>query len=527
MGQIKDKKFRNLLIAVLVFSTLASFVPDQVSANTQPTVGGACTRVGSSKSVGGIKYSCSKTRGKLVWIAAKPSKKVVALPVTPVVAHISKVGAACTLQGEEITSVEKLVCRQVLGNQNKYFLVEDPVVSVVNPTSLSNLATCRLPDMRTLPVQPPDTSITFPLTPRPGSVKQGVQTIAVVGFDFVDAPGTGNPLDIYGSQLETAKTFFDWYSNGKVTLNFRRHDKWIRLNGSAARFKTGEHFEAEGELTIEQMAREYFSAVKAQVEVSDVTAIWFVYPKDIKQLQYNFGMSGGSYGLPAMYGFGPYKYSGSLPIWTYFVHELLHEQGLQGHSPKAPWFLGVMLNDSSPSQSLNTWDELVLDWMQESEIYCVERSSLSVVELELAPIEKNQAGLHNVMVKLNDHQVLVIESHRRGLFSPGMPSGIYGLTIQLVDTTRATTWSDDQATSVYLQIDKGHQKYPAYGTAVVNGRDEKSGVAIFGGVGVSQAAFGIDMSYFLLEGETFTTNGVKITFVKSRYTDRISLSVAN
>ena len=250
MGQIKDKKFRNLLIAVLVFSTLASFVPDQVSANTQPTVGGACTRVGSSKSVGGIKYSCSKTRGKLVWIAAKPSKKVVALPVTPVVAHISKVGAACTLQGEEITSVEKLVCRQVLGNQNKYFLVEDPVVSVVNPTSLSNLATCRLPDMRTLPVQPPDTSITFPLTPRPGSVKQGVQTIAVVGFDFVDAPWTGNPLDIYGSQLETAKTFFDWYSNGKVTLNFRRHDKWIRLNGSAARFKTGEHFEAEGELTI-------------------------------------------------------------------------------------------------------------------------------------------------------------------------------------------------------------------------------------------------------------------------------------
>jgi hypothetical protein len=299
------------------------------------------------------------------------------------------------------------------------------------------------------------------------------------------------------------------------------------LNGSAARFKTGEHFEAEGELTLEQMAREYFAAVKAQLEVSDVTAIWFVYPKDIKQLQYNFGMSGGSYGLPAMYGFGPYKYSGSLPIWTYFVHELLHEQGLQGHSPKAPWFLGVMLNDSSPSQSLNTWDELVLDWIQESEIYCVEKSSLSAVELELAPIEKNQAGLHSVMVKLNDHQVLVIESHRRGLFSPGMPSGIYGLTVQLVDTTRATTWIDDQATSVYLQVDKGHQRYPAYGTAVVNGRDEKSGIAIFGGVGVSQAAFGIDMSYFLLEGETLTTNGVKITFVKSKYTDRISLTVAS
>lgn len=527
MGQVVDKKFRTLWIAVLFVLAVASFVPGRASASTQQQVGTACSRVGSSKSVGGIKYSCTKTRGKLVWVAVKSSKKVVVRPGVSVSSPVSKVGAACAQQGEEIASGEKVVCRQVAGNQYKYFLLEDPVVSVVNPTSPNRLATCRLPDLRPQPFQPPGTSITYPLTPKQGSVKQGVQNIAVVGFDFADAPGAGNPMDIFGSQLETAKTFFDWYSNGKVTLNFRRHDTWIRLNGSASRFKTGEHFEAEGELTIEQMAREYLSAAKAHLELSDVTAIWFVYPKDIKQLQYNFGMSGGSYGLPAMYGFGPYKYSGSLPLWTYFVHEMLHEQGLQGHSPKAPWFLGVMLNDSSPSQALNTWDELALDWMQESEIYCVEKSSLGSVELELAPIEKNQAGLHSVMVKLNDHQALVIESHRRGIFSPGMPSGIYGLTVQLVDTTRATTWNDDQATSVYLQVGKGHQKYPAYGTPVVNGRDENSGVAIFNGVGVSQAAFGIDMSYFLLEGETVTTNGVRIAFIKSRYTDRIAVSVAN
>ncbi|MFM8503603.1 MAG: hypothetical protein ACKOBB_00985 [Acidimicrobiaceae bacterium] len=96
-----------------------------------------------------------------------------------------------------------------------------------------------------------------------------------------------------------------------------------------------------------------------------------------------------------------------------------------------------------------------------------------------------------------------------------------------MDTTRATSWDDDQATSVFLQTSKAHQKFPPYGVPVVNGRDEKSGISVWNGVGVTQAAFGIDMSYFLLEGETLVTNGVKIAFVKSGYTDRISLSISN
>lgn len=526
MGHLRDCS-KKITCIVILSAVLLSVGLGKTSAAAYVDAKNSCTKAGSSRSIAGVKYSCVKVQGKLLWVQAKSPKTGVPGTGTSIDTPVSKVGVSCTKQGEEIVSPEKVVCRQIAGNKFKYFLIEDKAASVSNPTSPNKLATCRLPDLRPQPLQPPGTSITYPLTPKQGSVKQGTQTIAVVGFDFIDAPGSGNPMDIFGTQLETAKTFFDWYSNGKVTLDFRRYDKWIRLSGSAARFKTGEHFEAEGELSIEQMAREFFSAASTYLDLGGVTAIWFVYPKDIKQLQYNFGLSGGSYGFPAMYGFGPYKYSGSLPIWSYFVHELLHEQGLQGHSPKSPWFIGLMLNDGSPFLGLNSWDELALDWIQESEIYCVEKSSLSEVELELAPIEKNQSGLHSVMVKLNDHQALVIESHRRGIFSPGAASGIYGLTVQLVDTTRATTWNDDQATSVYLQVGNSHQKYPSYGTPVVNGKDEKSGIAILDGVGASLAAVGLDMSYFLLEGESVTTNGVKITFTASRYTDQIRLAPAN
>jgi hypothetical protein len=131
------------------------------------------------------------------------------------------------------------------------------------------------------------------------------------------------------------------------------------------------------------------------------------------------------------------------------------------------------------------------------------------------------------MVKLGNHQALVIESHKTGPFSPGMPSGIYGLTVQMVDTSRETTWSDDQATSVFVQVGKGHQRYPAFGKAVTDGWSENSGIAISNGFGVIQAAYGIDMSYFLLEGETTIVSGIKIEFQKSRYTDRVAISVSN
>lgn len=518
------RKFSVYVVTVLLFVV---FFPCQGFAASEIRIDVACSRAGSVKIVGGVKYSCSKTRGKLSWAEVGAQKKASPNRVPTVHSPVSKVGATCTIQGEEIGTAEKVVCRQIVGSQFKYFPVNDTPISVSNPASPSGLATCRLPDLRPQPVQPPGTSITFPLTPKQGSVKAGVQKIAVVGFDFADAPGVGNPLEVFGSQLDTAKSFFDWYSNGKVTIDFRQYDKWIRLDGSANRFKTGEHFEAEGELTAEQMANEFLRAAGSHVDLSGITALWFVYPKGIKQLRWNFGMSGGSYGLPAIYGAGPNRYSASLPLWSYFVHELLHEQGLQGHSPKAPWIFGIMLNDGGLTQSLNTWDELALDWLEDSEIYCVEKQKLSSVELELSPVERKQSGLRSVMVKLSDHQALVIESHRTGPFSLGMPNGIYGLTVQLVDTTRETTWGDSQATSVFVQVGRGHERYPAFGTAVFDGWSENAAIGISNGFGVIQAASGVDMNYFLLEGETTIVSGVKIEFQKSRFTDRIAISLSN
>ena len=202
---------------------------------------------------------------------------------------------------------------------------------------------------------------------------------------------------------------------------------------------------------------------------------------------------------------------------------MLHEQGLAGHSPKAPWRLGVLLNGNGYSAAMNSWDELAVDWMTEDEIYCVDKQNLKPVQINLAPIERKQSGVHSIMIKLDGHRALVIESHRKGEFSPGMPDYGYGVTLQLTDTTKITPWDGEEATSIYLQVSPQRRFGPEYGTRIDNARANDSGINLFNGIGVSGARWGIDQSYLLLEGEKFVFEGITIEFIKSGNTDLLSI----
>jgi hypothetical protein len=407
----------------------------------------------------------------------------------------------------------------------KYFELTKSFTTATNPTSPDKLATCRLTDQRPLPHLPEGTKITYPVTPHFGSVKSGVQKIAVVGLDFNDSPGQGNPIDILGNNLEKAKEFFNWYSNGKVKLEFTTYDKWIRLSQPSSAFVTGEHFTSTaGALSVPDMAKEFNSAINKHINLSGYTAVFFVYPRTIEKITENFGLAAGWGGLPAFYGFAPSYYPIEYPYWIYIIHELLHEQGLQGHSPKTPWRFGVLLNGNGYTAGINSWDELAVDWLTEEEIYCIDKPNLKPVQIELAPIERQQAGVHTIMIKLDNHRALVLESHRQGDFAQGMPDYGYGVTVQLVDTKIPTTWDDDQATSIYLKIPTYNRRGPEYGTQINNKYANDSGINLYNGIGVSGARYGLDQNYLMLEGEKFTFEGITIEFVTSGTTDLISLT---
>ena len=544
------------LVLVLSLSSLPAF-----SANT-PKAGSACTKKGVTKTYKGKEFKCIKKGGKLVWSKGKivnketsvaapeviptptptptssPTPTPLATPTpidTPTLTSTPSataqveleptIGSPCVNQGDLITSNRiALVCRLVANNERKFFELSEEFSPETNPKSPDSLATCRLSDQRPKPIQPEGTQIAFPILPRFGSVKTGIQKIAVVGFDFEDSPGSGSPLDIFGTDLQKSQDFFQWYSNGKVRFEFTTYNQWIRLKNPTNSYQTDEHFgSVPGSLKVEEMAQEFHAAVSKYINLSGYTSVWFIYPKNVKNLIYNYGFAGGWNGLPSFYASGPWNSQIQLPLWTFYIHEMLHEQGLSGHSPKAPWRLGVLLNGNGYSAALNSWDELAVDWMTEDEIYCIDRKNLQPVQINLAPIERKQNGVHTIMIKLDNNRILVIESHRRGEFAPGMPDYGYGVTLQLTDTTKITTWDDDRATSVYLKVTDQNRFGPEYGTRINNPRADNSGINLFNGIGVSGARWGIDQSYLLLEGESFVFEGITIEFKKSGNTDAISI----
>jgi hypothetical protein len=546
-------RVRLMLIRILIGAFFLFSINPAFSASISGT---KCTKVGTNKTIANIKYTCIKLGRNIVWdkgkitkVVTTPSPRVSPTPsptpspthsvaATPTPSSTSSstpsssptpvvlvAGDRCLKQGE-ISGVgaSKLVCRRIANGSFVYFALTSSFTTESNPKSPDSLATCRLSDQRPT-VTPEGTQITYPITPHVLSKKSGVEKIAIVGFDFNDSPGQGSPLDIYGESLEKAASFFNWYSNGKVTFEYATYDKWIRLSKPSSSYETGEHFSTlVGSLTVEQMATEFNAAISQYINLSGFTAVWFVYPKTIEKITQNYGLAAGNLpGLPAFYGFGPNNYAVEIPLWTYFIHEMLHEQGLQGHSPKAPWRFGVLLNGDGYTAGMNSWDELSVDWMVEDEIYCVDKANLKPVQIKLAPIERQQSGIHSVMIKLDNHRALVIESHRSGDFAPGMPEYGYGVTLQLVDTIKSTSWNDDLATSIYLQFANNERYGPEYGTRIDNKRANESGYNLYNGRGVSGARWGLDQNYLLLQGESYNFEGIKIDFISSGNTDLIAV----
>ena len=543
-------RIKSLFVSLIIILQCASTI-----AATPPKAGAPCTKIGITQNYGGKKFTCIKSGKNLIWdkgliikvattpitTVQMPAQTVLPTPITTptpipntsstessVVTATPKtdtsptVGSSCKTQGEIIDSKGiKLVCRLVVNQETKYFELTDVFVTQTNPKSPDSFSTCHLTDQRPKPVQPEGTQITFPIIPREGSVKSGIEKIAIVGFDFSDSIGSGTPLDVFGNTMETSQQFFTWYSNGKVKFEFTSYDKWIRLSKPSTSYVTGPHFTSvAGALTVSQMVEEFRTSISKYISLNGFTAVWFVYPKNVQAITENFGYASN----PSFYGFGPGSYQTEVPLWTYFIHEMLHEQGLQGHSPKEPYRFGVLLNGNGYTAGMNSWDELSVDWITEEEIYCIEKSHLKPVQIDLAPIERQQGGVHTIMIKLDDHRALVIESHRRGDFAPGMPEYGYGVTIQLVDTTKATTWDDEKATSEYLKISSFERRGPEYGTRLNNEQANYSGINDFNGIGVSGARWGLDQNYFLLEGEKYIFEGITITFSKSGNTDSINLS---
>jgi hypothetical protein len=356
-----------------------------------------------------------------------------------------------------------------------------------NPSSPEPLENCRLKDARLFKSAGEWQAITYPATPNNGFTNSGSVDVAVVFVDFADVTGGSTELNEHIAAIKKSAEWYSWFSQGNVKYNLRIADKWIRAPKNSENYywlhpgKPGTQLMSDIDI-----ADTYRSLAGSVVDTSGVTSVWAVLPKAITKIDEGFAYRA----YPGVFSIGSDSYRAGTPIWQHFVHETLHSHGALGHSPKNTQ-IGLFWNTGSAGATLNSWDAMTFGWMKQENIYCVAKPNVSAQTLTLVPLEREQVGLRSIVVKLSEYEALVVESHRKDKWSDRWPTGTSGISVIRVDTRNDTVWDLGSSTGTYVIPAREHS---------------------------------LD---FLKVGQSFTTDGVKISVVSTGDNDQVKIELAN
>ena len=408
-------------------------------------------------------------------------------------------GSKCSRLGQvQMTKGVKFTCKRI-GKTLKWARVSvvppisttttvpDTQLLASNPSSPEPLSNCRLPDARTSRFVDSWQAITYPAVPNNGFLNSGTIEVAVVFVDFPDVVGATQELGEHVEEIKKAAAWYSWFSQGNVKYNLRIADRWVRAPKTSENYywlhpgKSGTQLQSDLEI-----ADSYRSLAGSVMNTSGVTTVWAILPKAITKIDEGFAYRA----YPGVFSIGSDSYRAGTPIWQHFVHETLHSHGALGHSPKNTQ-IGLFWNTGSPGATLNSWDAMTLGWMKQENVYCVSEENLATQKLTLVPLEREQAGLRSAIVKVSEYEALVIESHRKDIWSTRWPDGTSGVSVMKVDTRLDTVWDLGSSTGRYLIPAREHS---------------------------------LD---FLKVGQLFETDGVKISLVTSGSLDQILIEKAN
>ncbi len=487
--------------------------------------GKKCMKRGATRVVGGDTYRCVTQGKRLVWKRVTPS--------TPSV----KDGDSCTTAGQRVSNpAGHLECRMIAGNRLVYRQLSlQPKSPGITQSPLA-IDTCRLSDTRPNRGLPPgqggtliSEAIAYPVTSatRPLVLPASGKTrVAVLPYDFADAPGSPNPQAWLRPQMDRVSDWIEHYSAGRVEYEWVTSDTWIRASKPSSEYQFLHPSRGgvmppdlpQGPFKTEQaIAQDLLASAPESLDLSGVRAVFFVYPQDV-YYPYDLPVREVSVNHPdfprsfLMFASGRWLYEQKMPLWSFVVHEFGHFQGIPGHAPWDGSPLDVMTNQHGLAITLGTWSRLTMDWQDTREVYCTSRETLADDVVTLSAIDSEEVGTKAIMVRLSESRALIIESRRRSTWSsgamgwPGLPEGFYGLTVIRVDTS--VDLNRIQQAGAYLDF--------------IDGGERGHGVLFQQGLRVPP----FDLDNVVYDGESIVTDGVRISLVKSGDHDTVQVTRA-
>lgn len=446
-------------------------------------------------------------------------------------------GDSCKELGEqvEVSPSSYLECRLERDLKKSFVTINADMTAPMNAGGLTNIQNCKIQDQRPSNVgmggQDGPIGAAFPL--KNNQIPQnGVIKVAVAPIDFNDSPGQTLPMDLVEADIEKARKWLDFTTGGRVTYEWTVNPEWIRMPLDSAYYNwqhpyfgpDGQATTREGQLpqlqSSEEMGSQVFSEVDKVLPVDQYDYFWVMSPPTATAVEW--GPQGTQREISIERGVFPISYmpigthlwdvhSEQVPLWATFLHEMMHAHGLAMHAPSndVPLYIG-----DSIGTVMGAWDSFVAGWRPDEVFACIDAASLGEIDLSLTSIDLNEAGYKAAIIKLNDHQVVVVESRRKGPFSDGFVQGTAGVTAHLMDSSVLTQRFDgnpDKVKDYYsymLELDEPHPAYLDLGMSF------RSLVHPFAKTASTTIAF---------KGDSFTFEGLKISVTESATYDSIKI----
>lgn len=401
--------------------------------------------------------------------------------------------------------------------------------AVAAASASAPVADCQLKDARVVKTQP--NNVGFPhsadIIPSLGKHK-----VILIPVDFSDAPGTAEFLAQQNAQMKTYSAWYKFFSNGRASAEVVTSKKWFRASKPSSEYVIGKNIPNAPNNDIAVMdatAQDFINATGTTFDFSDSPGIFFLYPK-INKIGIESSILGRGVNLQTpqgtknlfYFGAGKYSYKWESELkkpftrfYGLWIHEILHSQGLALHAPGNGFFSGVGQQQEGPSITIGMWEQFLLGWLKDTQVYCAPFATLSATTLVLNPVELASDKFKTAIVPLNKTQALVVESRRPVGYSSGWDKVDSGVFVYLVDTTKDNDRSGE-STSADKGNDMKFSKWAFY-LAPDNSRMTNSGDFYYQ-----------YRDYFVKKGRSVTYGGVKITVLKSGTTDTIQIKkVAN
>ena len=284
----------------------------------------------------------------------------------------------------------------------------------------------------------------------------GEMDIAIIPIDFPDALGTTDPLEYIGKELEAIDAWTEFFTGGRLKYNWVLSEQWLTMPKESKYYVWDKSYISDGESfkmsdkqlqSNQDQATQVFTEAEKVMDLSKVEYAWIFSNPEAKLVDWGPGPTNSAsqiiktakttyeldYFPIGTYLFGNVpEYSHQRPLWASMLHEMGHGHGLAGHAPGNEWTFDFM----TAGGTLNAWNGWLVGWIPDEDFVCIDGTKPATHKVRLDSVDLNRGGTIAAVVRISEHEVLVIESRRKGPFSMDFQPGYSAVMAYYVDSKR-------------------------------------------------------------------------------------------